>query len=133
MSGAFAFALTAALNPTLLTVTLVMLFAGEPRRLMSGFLLGAYAISISLGLVIVFALQDSGAVSTAQHTLSPAVDVVLGLLLVLVAFVVHGDRDARVQERRRARAEAKAPKEAPRWRKTLDRARPGARSRWASC
>jgi hypothetical protein len=121
MSGAFAFAFTAALNPTLLTATLVMMFASEPRRLMSGFLLGAYTISISLGLVIVFALQDSGAVSTTQHTLSPAVDVVFGVLLVLVAFVLHSDRDARLQERRRSRAEAKRPKEAPRWRKTLDK------------
>lgn len=121
MSGAFAFAFTAALNPTLLTATLVMLFATEPRRLMFGYLLGAYTISISLGLLVVFALQGSGAVSTTQHTVSPAIDVVLGLLLVLVAFVIHSDRDARVQERRRARAEAKGPKEAPRWRKTLDK------------
>jgi Sap-like sulfolipid-1-addressing protein len=120
MSGAFALAFTAALNPTLLTATLVMLFATEPRRLMSGFLLGAYAISISLGLVIVFALQDSGAVSTTQHAISPAVDVALGLLLLLVAFLIRSDRDAKVQERRRRRADAKAPKEAPRWRKTLD-------------
>src|SRR3954454_20427750 len=120
MSGAFAFALTPALKPTLLTATLVMMFASEPRRLMSGFLLGAYTISISLGLVIVFALQDSGAVSTTQRAVSPAVDVVLGLLLLLVAFVIHGDRDAWVQERRRRRANTTGPKEAPRWRKTLD-------------
>jgi hypothetical protein len=121
MPAALALAFTAALNPTLLTATLVMLFATESRRLMSGFLLGAYTISISLGLVIVFALPDSRAVSTTQHTISPAVDVVLGLLLLLVAFVVHSDRDARVQERRRTRAAAKGPKEAPRWRKTLDK------------
>ena len=120
MGGAFALAWTAALNPTLLTATLVMLFAGEPRRLMSGYLLGAYTISISLGLVIVFALQDSSAVGTTQHTVSPAVDIVLGLLLLLVAFVIHSDRDTRVQERRRARAEAKGPKQAPRWRTALD-------------
>jgi Sap, sulfolipid-1-addressing protein len=120
VTGAFAFAFTAALNPTLLTATLVMLFATEPTRLMSGFLLGAYAISISLGLAIVFALHDSSALSTTQHTVSPAVDIVLGLLLVLVAFLIHGDRDARLQQRRRARAEAKEPKETPRWRKALN-------------
>ncbi len=124
MSGAFALAFTAALNPTLLTATLVMLFATEPKRLMSGFLLGAYTVSICLGLVVVFALQGSGALSTTQHTVSPAVDVVLGLLLLLVAFVIHSDRDERVQERRRTLAEAKGPKEAPRWRKTLDRGSP---------
>src|SRR3954447_15505118 len=121
MSGAFALAFTAALNPTLLTATLVMLFATEPRRLMLGFLIGAYTISISIGLVIVFVLQDAGAVSTTQHTLSPAVDVVLGVILLLVAYAVHSDRDARVQEHRKAHAGAKEPKEAPRWRKALDK------------
>jgi hypothetical protein len=120
MASAFGFAITAAFNPTLLTATLAMLFATEPRRLMSGFVLGAYTISIALGLVIVFALQGSGAVSTTQNTLSPAADIVLGLLLLLVAFVIHSDRDARVRERKRERAEAKGPKETPRWRKTLD-------------
>src|SRR3954465_1375383 len=120
MGGALAFAFTAALNPTLLTATLVMLFTSDPRRLMSGFLLGAYTVSISVGLVIVFALQGSSAVSTTQRTFSPAADVVVGLILLLVAFVIHGDRDARLQEYRRTRAEAKGPKEAPRWRKALD-------------
>src|SRR3954453_3253072 len=124
MAEALALAFTAALNPTLLTVTMVMLFAAEPKRLMSGYLLGAYTSSIALGLVIVFALQDSGAVRTTQHTLSPIADVVLGLLFVLVALAIHGDRDARIRERRRARAQAAAPKAAPRWRQALDKGSP---------
>ena len=122
MTDALAFAFTAALNPTLLAATMVMLFAAEPKRLMSGYLLGAYTVSISLGLIIVFALQDSGAVGTTEHTLSPAADIVLGLLFLLLAFVIHGDRDARLRERR-ARTK-NAPKEAPRWRKSLDKGSP---------
>src|SRR4051812_21133810 len=124
MAEALALAFTAAPNPTLLTVTMVMLFAAEPRRLMAGYLLGAYTVSIALGLVIVFALQDSKAVSSGQDTLGPGLDVVLGLLLLLVAFVVLGDRDARMRERRRAHAEAKGPKAPPRWRTALDRGSP---------
>jgi hypothetical protein len=124
MAETFALAFTAALNPTLLTVTMVMLFAAEPRRLMAGYLLGAYTVSIALGLVIVFALQDSKAVSSGQDTIGPGLDVVLGLLLLLVAFVVLGDRDARVRERHRAHAEAKGPKAPPRWRTALDRGSP---------
>jgi len=120
MGEAFRLAFVAAINPTLLTATLAMLFASEPRRLMSGYVLGAYTVSISLGLVVVFALQDSSAVSTSEHTLSPAVDIVLGLLLVVVGLFLRGDRDAGLRERRRAKAEAKGPKEAPRWRRTLD-------------
>ena len=121
MASAFAFAFTAALNPTLLAATMVMLFASRPTRLMFGYLLGAWTVSISIGLVIVFALHESGAVQTTQHTLSPAADIVLGLVFLLVAFVIHGDRDARIRARRQERAQTK---EAPRWRRTLDQGSP---------
>ena len=117
MVDAFAFAFTAALNPTLLAATMGMLFAAQPSRLMFGYLLGAWTVSISIGLLIVFALHESGAVKTTQHTLSPAADVVVGLLFLLVAFVIYGDRDARIRERRRVRAQTK---ETPRWRRALD-------------
>ena len=120
MADALVFAFTAALNPTLLAATLVMLFAADPKRLMFGFVLGAYTVSISIGLVIVFVLHNSGAVQTTQHTLSPAADMVLGLLLLLIAAVIHGDRDARLRERRRARARTDAPKRAPGWKRALD-------------
>ena len=120
MGAALPFAFTAALNPTLLTATMVMLLASEPRRLMSGFLLGAYTISISLGLVIAFALEGTSAVGTTQHTLSPAADIVVGLLLVLVAFIVHRDRD---RARPRTPRRAHAPSE-PRWRRALDEGSP---------
>src|SRR5690349_11297538 len=99
---------------------MVMLFAAHPRSLMTGYLLGAYTASISIGLVIVFALEGKDAVKTTQHTFSPAADVVLGLLFLLVAFVIRGDRDARLRERRRERAAAKGPKPPPAWRRALD-------------
>jgi hypothetical protein len=118
------FAFTAALNPTLLAATMVMLFAVDPRRLMTGYLLGAYTVSISIGLVIVFALHDSAAVQTTQHTLSPAADIVLGLLFLLVAIVIHGDRDAPLRARRAARARPAGHKEAPRWKRSLDSGSP---------
>jgi len=121
MNGAFALAFTAALNPTLLTATMAMLFASQPRRLMLGYLMGAYLASIATGLAIVFALEDSSATSTAERTLSPAADLALGLLFVLIAYVAHSDRDTAMRERRRAKAEAKGPKPPPKWRQTLDK------------
>ena len=45
---------------------------------MLGYLLGAMLVSVTLGLLIVFALQDSSVVGTTQHTLSPVADLVLG-------------------------------------------------------
>ena len=51
-------AFSAALNPTLLAATTVMLLLPRPRNLMLGYLLGAMMTSVSLGLVIVFSLES---------------------------------------------------------------------------
>ena len=67
--------------------------------------------SLTLGFLIVFSLEgSSSATSTAQNTVNPAADLVLGLILLIVAFVLHTDRDARLQERRQRRKAAKEPK-----------------------
>lgn len=122
MSQILFFSLTAALNPTLLTATTVMLLLPSPKRLLLGYLLGAYMTSITLGLVIVFALEDSGAVDTAKDTLSPAADIALGLILLVVAFMLHSGRHA---ERAEQRKEKKAGKEekTPRWREVMSKGR----------
>ena len=49
--------LLAALNPSLLAATMVMLLLPHPGRLMLGDRLGAMLMSVTLGLVIVFALE----------------------------------------------------------------------------
>src|SRR3954453_19143739 len=108
-------AFTAALNPTLLTATTVMLLLPDPARLMLGYWLGAMTTSITLGVVIVLALQDSTAVSTTQRSLSPAADLALGALAVVVAVVVATDRAPR------GRKEDKGP---PRWQQALSRGTP---------
>jgi hypothetical protein len=103
----FLLALLAMFNPTLLAAVTLMLLLPNPRRLMVGYLLGAYTASISVGLVIVFALPESGLTSTSKSTLSPAEDIVVGLLLLLVAAVLATDRDQPLRERRARRKEAK--------------------------
>jgi len=122
LSQALVLSLAAALNPSLLTATTVMLLLPRPKRLLLGYLLGAYMTSITLGLVIVFALQDSSAVDTAKDTLSPAADIALGLILIVVAFVLHSGR---YEERAKRRKEKKAAKQekTPRWREVLGRGR----------
>jgi hypothetical protein len=106
----FLLALFAALNPTLLAAVTLMLLLPDPKRLMLGYLLGAYVTSISLGMAIVFALHDSEAVSTSKRTISPAEDLVIGSLLLLVAFVLGTDRDRPLRERRARRRSEKLEK-----------------------
>jgi len=116
--------LTASFNPTLVTVTTLMLLLPSPAKLMAGYLLGALMTSITVGLVIVFSLSNSAVKNTTENTVSPAVDIALGALALVVAWVLWSGRDERLKERRRARKEAKPDKEPPRWQRELSRGSP---------
>src|SRR5436190_421484 len=103
----FLLALLAMFNPSLLAAVTVMLLLPNPKRLMVGYLLGAYVTSITLGLVIVFSLSGSSTESTSKHTVSPVEDIVVGLLAVTIAFVLRTGRDQPFQQRRREKKDAK--------------------------
>src|SRR3954452_20879480 len=94
-------------NPSLLAALTVMLLLPNPKRLMLGYLLGAYLTSITLGLIVVFALDGTSAASTSKHTISPLEDVVVGLILLALAFVLRTHRDHPLQERRGRKKEAR--------------------------
>jgi hypothetical protein len=116
--------LTASLNPSLLAATTLMLLLDRPARLMAGYLLGAYTASITIGLVIVFALPNSGATKTAQHTASPLLDLTLGVLALTIAFVLNARMHERVAEARRARKAGKPDKGPTRWQRELSKGSP---------
>ena len=84
-----------------------MLLLPDPKRLMAGYLLGAYITSITVGLVIVFALPGSETESASKHTIGPVEDIVVGLLLWAIAFVLRTERDRPFQDRRRKKKGAK--------------------------
>ena len=121
MGSVVFFAFTAALNPTLLAVTTVILLLPEPKRLLIGYLLGALMTSITLGLLIVFKLEDSGIVGTTQNTLSPAADFTLGGIALAIAFVLATGRDRGMSERRKQKKAAKEPSGPPKWQQFLSR------------
>jgi Sap, sulfolipid-1-addressing protein len=117
----FFLAFLAALYPTLLAATTVMLLLPHPKRLLLGYLLGAAMTSVTIGLVIVFTLRHSGLVHTTQTTLGPGADIVLGCLALTVAIVLRSGRDQRLVERQRERKAAKGPQGPPRWQRALGR------------
>src|SRR3954468_4300526 len=94
-------------NPSLLAAVTVMLLLPSPKRLMVGYVLGAYTTAITAGLVIVFALHGSGAEDSSKHTISPFEDILIGLLALTIAFVSHTGRDQPLRERRRQKKDAK--------------------------
>ena len=113
--------LLSSFNPTLLAATTVMLLLPSPSRLMLGYLCGALITSITLGLVIVFSLSGSSTTKTTKTTLSPAVDIALGGLALVIAWVLRSGRYDRLQERRRERKAEKPNKAAPRWQRQLSK------------
>jgi hypothetical protein len=117
----FTLSLTAALNPTLLAATTLMLTLMKPKRLLSGYLAGALVTSIACGLVLVFTLNGSSTSSTAKHTVDPVLNIVLGALILLVAFVVGTGRDTRRQARSARKREAAKDKPPPRWKRQLSK------------
>ncbi len=121
MGRVFTLALTAALNPTLLAATTVMLTLGKPKRLLSGYLAGAYVASLTCGMVLVFALGSSSTTSAAKHTVNPVINIALGALILLVAFVVGTGRDKRRQAHSARKREEAKDKPDPRWKRTLSR------------
>lgn len=119
MGRALVLALLAALNPTLLAATTVMLLLNNPGRFMLGYLLGALMTSVTLGVVIVFSLESSSVVSDTQSTVNPAVDIALGVIALVAARVLAPGR-LRAGDKPPA-AREKAP---PRWQTRLSRSSP---------
>ena len=121
MGDVFFLAFLAALYPTLLAATTVMLLLPHPKRLLLGYLLGAAMTSVTLGLIIVFTLRHSGLVHATQVALGPGADIALGCLALVIAYVLGTGRDQRLAERRRERKAEKGPQGPPRWQQALGR------------
>lgn len=117
------FALLAAVYPTLVAATTVMLLLPRAEDLMFGFWLGAMITSVTVGLVIVFVLKDSSAVKTTTHTASPAVDLVIAGLLGLAAVALAKGEDQRMRERYDER-HPKEQKKTPKWEQKLREGNP---------
>jgi Sap, sulfolipid-1-addressing protein len=118
------FSLTAMVNPTLVAATTVMLLLPSPKRLMLGYLGGAYFTSITLGIVIVLALGGSNSTtSSAKHTINPIVDLAVGAIFLVIGVVLGTSRDRRLRERRAERKSGQEHK-TPRWQQELAKGSP---------
>ena len=131
MDTVLAFTLTAMANPTLIAVTTLMLLLPDPKRLMLGYLAGALLTSITLGLVNVFAAEDSSVTNSAKHTVNPVLDLTLAGLLLVIAFVLHSGRDGAIRERRAARKAGAKEKKTPAGSACSARATRSSLSSWA--
>ena len=113
MGDIFLLSLVSAANASLLAAVTVMLFLPSPKRLLLGYLAGALLTSLTIGFLIVFVVHDSSATSSADNAISPSLDIALGAILLLVAYVLRGGHDQRLKERRKQRKLAKGKGEEP--------------------
>src|SRR5262245_60823312 len=95
-----------------------MLLLPNPKRLMLGYLAGATTTGVVVGVGIVEWLSGSGAVSETKHTVAPGIDLALGFIALVAAYVVQSGRVARRRARRREKRGDK-PKKVPRWQEAL--------------
>src|SRR5215468_8851661 len=91
----FALAFTAALNPKLLAVDLLLIENRRPRMMFLCVLLGGMTVGVTIGLVDVLTIHAD--TIDAQKSASAGVDLALGLLLLAVGALVatgrlHGRR-----------------------------------------
>ena len=121
MGHVFVFALTAIFNPTLLAAVTLMLTLSNPRRLLSGYLLGALITSVTCGLLLVFLLPGSSTASTTKHTINPIIDFTLAVLILLIVIRVGRGRDQRRRAWREHRREKAMNKPPPRWKRALNK------------
>ena len=101
MGQVLVLALTASLNPTLLAATTMMLLLDHPSKLMLGYLLGALMTSVTLGLVIVFSLSRRARQRRPSTASARPLDLALGALALVLAYVVHAGHVAAAREHRR--------------------------------
>src|ERR1700742_676853 len=103
----FLLSLLAMFNPTLLAAVTIMMLLPQPKKLITGYLLGAYLTSVGLGLAIAFTLHGDSGVESSKKTLSPIEDLVFGAILMIVGWVVLSGRATEYKDRRRKRKEEK--------------------------
>jgi hypothetical protein len=116
-------AVASAVYPLLVAATVLMLATPKPPAILGAYLAGGALVSIGIGLAGVFALAGSGVVSSSHRSVSPAIDLVVGVLLLVLAVLAATGRVERRTGRRRA---ARPKKEkGPSWsQRTLRRGSP---------
>jgi hypothetical protein len=102
-------AFAAAVYPPLLAGIIILLARDKAVAMLAAFMAGGMLVTFVLGLLIVFVL-GAWLSNRSQNTTSPIVDIVIGVMSLVGAFVLH----QRIRERERGVVRAaKKPKDGP--------------------
>ena len=84
--------------PALLALDVVAFRSDRPVAILAGFLAGGLLTTVTIGCLIVFALEHTSLVTRSRHTTDPAVSIAVGAASLVLAFVIRrGDTHDRAQ------------------------------------
>ena len=97
-------ALASTFWPTLILIVVLALRLDRPVKILVWFLIGGLLTTVSVGIAVVFALQDASFMTGSHPPADPAVDIAAGLLSLLAAFALsRRSRKTPVSDRRSTR------------------------------
>jgi len=82
-------ALASTFWPTLIVIVVLALRLPHPVKILVWFLFGGLLTTISVGIVVVFALQGASFMSGSKPTVDPVIYITIGLLSLLAAFALN--------------------------------------------
>ncbi len=91
-------AIGSAIYPTLLAMVVIILGQPNPRRLLAAYFCGGMLASLTVGFLVVTALNSGNTVGGSDHTVGPAVDFVIAAFALLLVYVLLTDRDRALRE-----------------------------------
>lgn len=120
MNELLVLAIASAFWPILLVVVIISLRASRPVLLLVSFLAGGLLTTMTVGLVLIYALQGSSLTEGSRSTFDPAVQIVAGALALLAAALLWRRYGVLLE----ASADEPAPKDPGRLERMLDRGAP---------
>lgn len=81
-------AIASAFWPLLLAVVIISLRTAHPPRLLVSFLAGGLLTTMTVGLIIIYALEHSSLVSRSRSTTDPAVDLAAGAIALAAGLLL---------------------------------------------
>jgi cytochrome c oxidase assembly factor CtaG len=100
--------------PTLILIVVLALRISHPVKILVWFLAGGLLTTITVGIAVVFALQGASFMSGSKPPVDPAIDITIGVLSLIGAFVLlrTGNRAGKSsQQSAAAKAEAATAKD----------------------
>jgi MFS family permease len=101
--------LAAITSPTAIAAVLVILNRPHPRRLLTGYVVGSFIMSVLIGILVVVGLAATSLLSPRHGASLPVLDIALGVLILASTAWLRSPRSADVRRRaatRRARRRA---------------------------